>query len=164
MMPQRPAFSGHQSFPFRYPWLKKGVDGIRADPRIFGADDAMVRFGVGKNMVSSMRHWGLALGVLQEPPNVPGNRGRVLEPTDLGNALFNDAGWDPFLEDPGTLWLLHWQLVSQPHKATTWCNQYPGVEFTRQDLVTQVETLARQQAWARISSASLGLPQSTSHT
>ena len=158
MMPQRPLFSGHQSFPFRYPWLKKGVDGIASDPRIFGADDAMVQFGVGKNMVASMRHWGMALGVLQEPSDVPGNRGRALESTDLGNALFTDAGWDPFLEDPGTLWLLHWQLVSQPHKATTWWwvfNQYPGVEFTRQDLVTQLETLARQQDWARISSASL---------
>ena len=101
MMPQRPSFSGHQSFPFRYPWLKKGIDGIASDPRIFGADDAMVRFGVGKNMVASMRHWGLALGVLQEPPDVPGNRGRSLESTELGNALFTDAGWGPV---PGGPW------------------------------------------------------------
>ena len=62
------------------------------------------------------------------------------------------------MEDPGTLWLLHWQLVSQPSKATTWWwvfNQYPGVEFTRQELLTKLEALARQQAWTRISSASL---------
>ena len=158
MMPQRPSFSGHQSFSFRYTWLKKGVDGIESDPRIFGADDAMVQLGVGKNMVASMRHWGLALGLLEELPNLPGNRGRALQPTNLGNALFSDSGWDPFLEDPGTLWLLHWQLVSQPSKATTWWwvfNQYPGVEFTRQDLLTRLEALARQQAWTRVASASL---------
>ena len=23
------SFSGHESFPFRYPWLKKGVDAVR---------------------------------------------------------------------------------------------------------------------------------------
>jgi hypothetical protein len=158
MMPHHPSFSGHQSFPFRYPWLKKGVDGITSDPRMFGADDAMVRLGVGKNMVASMRHWGLALGVLQESSDASGKRGRALEPTDLGNALFSDSGWDPFLEDPGTLWLLHWQLVNQPSKATTWWwvfNQYSGVEFTRQELLAKLEALARQQAWTRTSSASL---------
>ena len=25
------SFSGHETFPFRYPWLKKGVDAVRKD-------------------------------------------------------------------------------------------------------------------------------------
>jgi len=25
------SFSGHETFPFRYPWLKKGFDAVRED-------------------------------------------------------------------------------------------------------------------------------------
>ena len=50
----RPAvhyFSGHETFPFRYPWLKKGFDAACADPAVFNRDDAPATLGFGKNMV-----------------------------------------------------------------------------------------------------------------
>ena len=47
-------FSGHQTFVFRYGWLEKGVRGVHACPTLFAEDDALVRLGVGKNMVSSI--------------------------------------------------------------------------------------------------------------
>jgi len=50
-------FSGHQTFAFRYGWLEKGVRGIDECATLFSEDDALVRLGVGKNMVSSIRHW-----------------------------------------------------------------------------------------------------------
>ena len=28
-------FSGHETFPFRYPWLKKGFDAVADDPSVF---------------------------------------------------------------------------------------------------------------------------------
>ena len=111
---ERVTFSGHETFPFRYTWLKKAVDAVDADEYAFHADDAMVKLGVGKNMVASMRHWGMATGMLSEAPARRGSRIRPQRATDLGRRLFRDGGWDPFLEDPGTLWLLHWQLVSVP--------------------------------------------------
>ena len=74
----RVSFSGHESFPVRYSWLKKAVDGVAADPHAFSKDDAMVQLGVGKNMVTSMRHWGLSLGMLEEAGLDSRNRGRVL--------------------------------------------------------------------------------------
>jgi hypothetical protein len=40
--------------------------------------------------------------------------------TRFGKALLSDDGWDPFLEDPASLWLLHWQLFTAPISATTW--------------------------------------------
>ena len=58
------SFSGHETFVFRYTWLKKAIDAVRVDPRVFGQDNAIVTLGVGKNMVRSIRHWGLATGVL----------------------------------------------------------------------------------------------------
>jgi hypothetical protein len=45
------SFSGHETFPFRYPWLKKGYDAVRADRNVFQRDDAITTLGVGKNMV-----------------------------------------------------------------------------------------------------------------
>ena len=154
----RVSFSGHETFPFRYPWLKKAVDAVDADPYALEADDAMVRLGVGKNMVSSIRHWGLATGMLDETPRSRGNRRRARTPSALGRSLLLDGGWDPFLEDPGTLWLLHWQLVSRPEQATTWWwvfNRYPGTVFTRADVQEALETLGVQSGWTRTTSASL---------
>ena len=46
------AFSGHETFPFRYSWMKKGVDAVAADPNVFGDDEAMSILRVGKNMVA----------------------------------------------------------------------------------------------------------------
>lgn len=154
----RVSFSGHETFPFRYTWLKKAVDAVDADPDAFHADDAMVKLGVGKNMVSSIRHWGLATGMLEEAPGQRARRSRSLAPTELGRSLFLDEGWDPFLEDPGTLWLLHWQLVSRPERATTWWwvfNRYPGTIFTRADIQEALEMLGAQSGWTRVTAASL---------
>ena len=154
------SFSGHESFPLRYTWLKKSVDAVASDRFAFQADDVMVRLGVGKNMVSSMRHWSLTFGMTEEEALVPGRRRiRPMRPSKLGGLLFADDGWDPYLEDPATLWLLHWRLVSQPGRATTWWwvfNQYPGIVFTRAELQNGLEALiAQRPTWSRTTSASL---------
>ena len=51
-------FSGHETFPFRYTWLKKAVDAVNDDSSIFTQESALSTLGVGKNMVNSIRHWG----------------------------------------------------------------------------------------------------------
>ena len=61
--PRNPSFAGHQTFALRAGWLKKGLDAIEDDPQIFTRDDALVVLGVGKNMVSAIRHWLLATGL-----------------------------------------------------------------------------------------------------
>jgi hypothetical protein len=66
---------------------------------------AMVNLGVGKNMVRSIRFWSLATGIAR----VAGKGdGHAL--TDFGRAVFGKGGYDPFLEDRRTLWLIHWNL------------------------------------------------------
>jgi hypothetical protein len=52
-------FSGHETFPFRYAWLKKGLDAATDDGTVFLRDDALTTLGVGKNMVRPIRHWSL---------------------------------------------------------------------------------------------------------
>lgn len=97
----RPIFSGHESFACKSHWLKRGYDFAMAG-RNFNDDDAVVHLGVGKNMVASIRFWLKAVGLLKEDQ---------LE--DIADYLFNDEnGRDPYLEDIGTLWLLHFMLIN----------------------------------------------------
>jgi hypothetical protein len=52
-------FSGHETFPCRYAWLPKAVDTVNNNPAIFSdEDEAMIKLGVGKNMVRAIRFLG----------------------------------------------------------------------------------------------------------
>lgn len=93
-------FSGHDSFQCRQLWLKKGFDYIQTK-KSFNDEDAVVKLGVGKNMVSAIRYWMKAFNIIDNKDN----------PTEFGSKLLNNDGWDPFLEDDASLWLLHYQLV-----------------------------------------------------
>jgi hypothetical protein len=141
------SFSGHETFVFRYTWLKKGVDALGVDSKVFGSDDAIVTLGVGKNMVRSIRHWVLATGIAEEEPK---SRGKELRASELGRFLFgggSSAGVDPFLEDPNTLWLLHWSLMTNGARSTTWhwaFNRLPSNEFTREGLHQSLEDEIRR--------------------
>lgn len=100
-------FSGHETFPCRYAWLPKAVSNLNRNPQMFmDEDDAMVELGVGKNMVRAIRFWADASGVaLSQNQN-------GMKVTALGQTIFGPEGYDPYLEDIQTLWLLHWMLSS----------------------------------------------------
>jgi hypothetical protein len=114
-------FARHETFCPRYGWLKKGFDGVLTDPGIFDAPDAIELLGVGKNMVRAIRFWCMAFHII-EPENVSEQwrLGGSMRVTPLGQALLSEDGWDAFLEDPASLWLLHWQLFMPPISATSW--------------------------------------------
>lgn len=157
--PVHPTFSGHETFAFRYAWLKKGVDGLEKFPDLFLRDEAMAELGVGKNMVYSIRHWCLATGVAQEDEAAPKSRARGFVPTETGRALFLNPAWDPFLEDDSSLWLLHWNLATNSAKATTWYwafNDLNEQEFSRDSLAGSLEHFARK-TWSQSSIASSSL-------
>lgn len=132
-VPPRYRFSGHETFPFRYSWIPKGIQAVTADPAIFNREEAIVLLGVGKNMVQSIRHWCEALGLIRTA-----GRAGTCEVTPMGKKLFSPRGWDPYLEDIGTLWLLHWRLTSRPDVASTWnlaFTQWSPTAFQPDDLV-----------------------------
>jgi hypothetical protein len=132
-------FAGHETFPCRYGWLKKAFDAIALAEtdderrRVFSAEDAIASFGVGKNMVASIRHWAVVCGVLENL----GSRGKMqdLSITKLGALIF--GGGDPYLERPASLWALHWRLVSNTGRATAWYfafNEFNDAIFSRETL------------------------------
>jgi hypothetical protein len=129
----------------RYGWLTKAVRLVADRPDGFAHDDAMVQLGVGKNMVRSIRHWALAVGVLEEDSTVAKNRGRFLRVSALGEKLLAADGLDPFLERSATLWLLHYRMVSRSDGPTTWYwtfNHLPRLEFTAEHLVEELVRVA----------------------
>lgn len=147
------SFSGHETFVFRYGWLKKAVDAATAEPRIFTQSNAIVILGLGKNMVKSVRHWALATGMLFEEPR---SRGSVLHATEIGNLLFGAGGLDQHLEDPNSLWLTHWNLITNLQRSTTWrwaFNLFPSNEFTKESLTQAIrEEIIRRNAVANMPS------------
>lgn len=99
-------------------WLKKAVDAINNNSIIFQSDSAMAEFGVGKNMVRAIRHWGLATDVIEADPYA--EERSALRVTEFGVYLLGENGVDPYCEDTGTLWLLHWLLCRSSNRATLW--------------------------------------------
>ena len=97
-----PSFGRHETFHPRHGWLKKAYDRVAEQPDAFRADDATVRFGVGKNMVRAIRFWSLAFKITTDEHR------DGLRTTDRGDDIFAKYGHDPYLERPETLWVLHW--------------------------------------------------------
>lgn len=123
-------FARHETFHPRFGWLKKGFDKASQDSGIFLREDAPVLLGVGKNMVRAIRYWCSAFKVLEND-----------SPTDFGTKLLAAGGWDEYLEDPASLWLLHWKLLEAPSLATAWdftFNQFRPSEFTKESLFNEL--------------------------
>ena len=96
----RYSFSGHESFFCKPLWLKKAYDAMNEGVN-FSSPDAVAALGVGKNMVASIRFWSRAFGLSTNDI-----------PTPFAVSIFDtDKGYDPYLEDEGTLWLLHYYLL-----------------------------------------------------
>ncbi len=132
--PQNPRFrfSGHDTFPCRYTWLPKAVQNLRRNGNLFADEDqAMVRLGVGKNMVRAIRFWADASEVAVPAPK------QGLAVSEFGNAVFGPGGCDEFLEDIKTLWLIHWNLstsVTEPLFAWYYLlNFWHRPDFTRSE-------------------------------
>lgn len=115
-------FSGHESFPCKSLWLKKGYDFV-ANGFHFNDSDSVVRLGVGKNMVASIKYWMKVFGMTD-------NQGRL---SDLSNYLLDTkVGKDPFIEDIGTLWILHFNIVCNL-EATLYNWLFIGLQKERRD-------------------------------
>ena len=129
-----PHFSGHETFPLRQMWLKKAfdksIDG-KVAKTIFSDDNAIAEFGVGKNMVGSIRHWALACDVLRD------DSADVYTVSDWAMKALDDLGWDPYAEHPTTAWHAHWQVAGRGNRATTWhwlFNHVTASSFSREEL------------------------------
>ena len=154
----RPQLTGHETFPLRYGWLKKACDAVNnkhssvEQNSIFSGEDAIARFGVGKNMVAAIRHWAVTTGVINDAHRIG-----KLEVSEFGNFLFGKHGLDPFLEHPSSLWLIHWKLVTEPLR-TTWYwafNHFSSTTFDRDHLILGINRLVKDLNWRSIAATTI---------
>lgn len=141
--PDRMAFGRHETFAVRYGWLPKGFQALAENSEIFESDEATVRLGVGKNMVNAIKYWLRACRMIDPVENIP---------TKLGKAVLSEHGYDPFLEDEATIWLLHWLLATNAELATSWYwffNRFHKPEFTGQELATALSDFVSDQVTSR---------------
>jgi len=146
----KPKFSGHDTFPFRYAWLTKiahyleegDVKKIKEFERY--KLQTMSEFGVGLNMVKSMRHWSLATKVCDK------NFGLIY----FVNFIFQKKkAADPYLEKNETLWLLHWMIASDS-SLTTWFylfNYHPSIIVNREQVANELLQIGKFSKWKGIS-------------
>jgi hypothetical protein len=134
-------FRAHDTFFIRKGWLSKGVKNVLLDPAVFVSHESnpMDTLGIGANMVKALRYWLQAVGITSEPPS--GRRKQTL--TTLGRIIHEN---DPYMEELGTLWLLHYKLATNAGEATAWYyffNEFKPTEFNRDDFVTQINSYLR---------------------
>lgn len=149
--PDRSAFGRHETFPLRFGWLTKGYQAWKEDPGVFEREDATVRLGVGKNMVTAIRYWMLATRTAKQEKS-------GLQATAIGSRIFDEDGWDPYLEDDATLWLLHWLLASNAEQATGlfwFFNRFRKPEFTAEELAHALKAFVAERLASRVSESTL---------
>lgn len=132
-------FSGHESFTVRHGWLPKLYEASSEDAQLFSSDErAILRLGLGRNMVKSLRFWGEAFGLTRS-----GREGTT--PTLFARRLLDPAtGLDPYLEDPASLWRLHWRISAHAGLGA-WVAVFQELsdpEITRERLVEKVRARA----------------------
>lgn len=129
-------FRAHDTFFIRKGWLNKGLRNVNINPGVFmGAiGNPMDVLGIGANMVKALRYWLQAVKLTTEP--AAGRKEQTL--TEFGNVIFSN---DPYIEEIGTLWLLHYQLATNKEDATAWYyffNEFKQTEFCKEDFVKQL--------------------------
>ena len=134
-------FRAHDTFFIRKGWLNKGMRNVNKDPAVFMGTNGnpMDILGIGANMVKALRYWLQAVNLTSEPNS--GKREQSF--TEFGRVVFEN---DPYIEEMGTLWLLHYQLAKNKDEATAWYyffNEFKPSEFTKEDFVKQLSNYIR---------------------
>lgn len=130
-------FRAHDTFFIRKGWLSKGMKHVKQKPDVFvdKEENPMDVLGIGSNMVKALRYWLQAVGLTKEP-----NSGKRMQSfTELGESIYMN---DRYIEEIGTLQLLHYKLASNHSDATAWYyffNEFSMTEFTKEDFVSSLQ-------------------------
>jgi len=149
---EKTAFGRHETFPLRYSWLTKGIHALLEDSTVFQSDEATVTLGVGKNMVSAIRYW-------IEAAQLAERRDGQLILTQIGEELFSPGhGYDPYMEDEATIWLIHWLIASNAELATAWYwffNRFHKPEFTSQEVGAALVDFVKSDIKTRVAASTV---------
>lgn len=107
--------------------------------------------GIGANMVKSLRYWLQAVALTEEPRT--GVRNQTFTP--LAEIIMEH---DTYIEEMGTLWLLHYKLACNEISATAWYyffNEFRMNEFNKEDFVLSLDNYVKMKYGEDVAVSSL---------
>lgn len=132
-------FRGHESFYLRQGWITKGLKNIVSNPEMFYIDkkEQTDILGIGSNMVKSLRFWLESFNLIELKKH---GKKRYHALTKFGEIIWE---YDRYIQEDVTLWLLHYFLVINKEKATSWYwlfNEYKISDFTQDDFIVNIQS------------------------
>ncbi len=129
-------FRGHETFFIRKGWLYKGMSNVVTEPEVFqgAAGNPMDVLGIGANMVKALRYWLTTTNLTEEPRT--GRKRQDL--TEIGRIIFDN---DAYMEEIGSIWLVHYMLAINEEDATSWYiffNEFNKNEFNVDDFYSSI--------------------------
>ena len=117
-------------------FIKLGYDNILKDKTYFNNKFNSFKYGLSQPQFKAIRYWLLAFKIATEYNG-------ELYPTKLGEALFK---YDPYLENPASAILLHYNLLKPPSLAPSWFilfNHYNQIKFENKSMVEFIKNKAK---------------------
>lgn len=149
-MEKKVKLKGHETFCLREGWLQKGMEEVQKNPKVFSVMSGADALGVGSNMAKAIRYWLKASLLATDKQGI----GTLL--TEFGEMVYE---WDPYVEEPFTLWCLHINLACNINAATSWYvffNRCKLDSFTRSELeLLQKENLCKYAETEELSERSI---------
>ena len=135
-------FRVHETFAIRKGWLHKGMKNIVNSPTVFIDKDVnpMEKLGLGTNMVKALRYWLQVAGLTYE-----NQKTRMQFLTRFGKLVWEN---DKYIEEDGTLYLIHYFLSSNKEMGTSWYyffNHYNATEFTKESYLESMKLFLYEQ-------------------
>ena len=134
----KPSFSGHETFPLRHGWLEKAYHAVaNSAENPFVQENAIAEFGVGKNMLNSIRYWSLSTGIIE-------SKEEGFDVSSFSKALIG-KGADPYLEKTDSMWKIHYELVKNSRNTSAhWFFSYFNENvFDRNLVLTRIKEFLR---------------------
>ena len=126
---------GHEKFVLREGWLNKGITQVEKNKSVFLGKEGPDVFGIGNNMVKSLRYWLKAFRLIEEKPS----NGAYL--SECGKII---KTYDAYFEDIFTLWVLHSNIVNNKEEATAWHLFFNCCDIEEMDKEQIVQILERE--------------------
>lgn len=134
-MSEKVKMKGHESFSIREGWLTKGLFEVSENPKVFSEKDQTDIFGIGTNMVKSLKYWLQATMLIEE------NKKNEYKLSKIGQLIFDN---DKYIERKDTLYLIHLNLVMNKEKAFIWnlfFNKCHFKSFSKKNLFEQISEI-----------------------
>ena len=135
-------FRAHETFAIRKGWLHKGMKNVVNSPTVFIDKDVnpMEKLGLGTHMVKALRYWLQVAGLTYE-----NQKTRMQFLTRFGKLVWEN---DKYIEEDGTLYLIHYFLSSNKEMGTSWYyffNHYNATEFTKESYLESIKLFLYEQ-------------------